>query len=48
MKSLNFDELIHYEGTPLKLVENVKYSGMSTNSDISWDFHVQRLYQNIY
>ena len=33
---------------PLELVENAKYLGMSINSDISWDFHVQRLCQNMY
>ena len=48
-KSLNVDDFIlKYEGTPLKLVENIKYLGMSINSDISWDFHVQRLCQNMY
>ena len=31
-----------------ELVENAKYLGMSINSDISWDFHVQRLCQNMY
>ena len=34
---------LNYEGTPLELVENSKYLGMSINSDISWDFHAQRL-----
>ena len=49
LKSLNVDEFIlNYEGMSLKLVENAKYLGMSINSDISWDFHVQRLCQNIY
>ena len=33
---------------PLELVENAKYLGMTINSDISWDFHVQRLCQNMY
>ena len=48
-KSLNVDEFIsNYEGTPLELVENVKWLGMSINSDISWDFYVQHLYQNMY
>ena len=36
------------EGTPLELVENAKYLDMSINSDISWDFPVQRLCQNMY
>ena len=49
LKSLNVDEFIlNYEGMPLELVENAKYLGMSINSDISWDFHVQRLCQNMY
>ena len=49
LKSLNVDDFIlKYEGTPLKLVENAKYLGMSINSDSSWDFHVQRLCQNMY
>ena len=49
LKSLNVDDFIlKYEGTPLELVENAKYLGMSINSDISWDFHVQRLCQNMY
>ena len=49
LKSLNVDDFIFkYESTPLELVENAKYLGMSINSDISWDFHVQRLCQNIY
>ena len=49
LKSLNVDEFIsNYEGTPLELVEKAKYLGMSINSDISWDFHVQRLCQNLY
>ena len=48
-KSLNIDEFIlNYEDTPLELVENATYMGMSINSDISWDFHVQRLCQNMY
>ena len=49
LKSLNVDEFIsNYEGMPLELVENAKYLGMSINSDISWDFHVQRFCQNMY
>ena len=49
LKSLNVAEFIlNYEGMPLELVENAKYLGMSINSDISWDFHVQRLGQNMY
>ena len=49
LKSLNVDDFIlKYEGTPLELVENAKYLSMSINSDISWDFHVQRLCQNMY
>ena len=49
LKSLNVDQFIsNHEGTPLKLLENAKYLGMSINSDISWDFHVQRLCQNMY
>ena len=49
LKSLNIDEFIlNYEGTLLELVENAKYLGMSINSDISWDFHVQRLCQNMH
>ena len=49
LKSLNVDEFIlNYEGMPLELVENAKYLGMTINSDISWDFHVQRLCQNMY
>ena len=48
LKSLNVDEFIsNYEGVPLELVENAKYLGMTINSDISWDFHVQRLCQNM-
>ena len=49
LKSLNVDEFIlSYEVTPLELVENAEYLGMSINSDISWDFHVQRLCQHMY
>ena len=49
LKSLNVDEFIlNYEGMPLELVENAKYLGMTINSDISWDFHVQRLCLNMY
>ena len=49
LKSLNVDEFIlNYEGMPLELVENAKYLGMTINSDISWDFYVQRLCQNMY
>ena len=49
LKSLNVDEFIlNYEGMPLELVENAKYLGMTINSDISRDFHVQRLCQNMY
>ena len=49
LKSLNVDEFVlNYEDTPLELVENAKYISMSINSDISWDFHVQCLCQNIY
>ena len=49
LKSLNVDDFIlKYEGTPLELAENAKYLGMPINSDISWDFHVQRLCQNMY
>ena len=33
---------------PLELVENAKYLDMLINSDISWDFYVQRLCQNKY
>ena len=33
---------------PLELVEKAKYLGMFIISDISWDFHVQRLCQNMY
>ena len=49
LKTLNVDDFIlKSEGTPLELVENAKYLGMFINSDISWDFHVQRLCQNMY
>ena len=49
LKSLNVDDfMLKYEGTPLELVENAKYLGISINSYISWDFHVQRLCQNMY
>ena len=49
LKSLNVEEFIsNYEGAPLELVENAKYLGMSINLNISWDFHVQCLCQNIY
>ena len=49
LKLLNVDEFrLNYEGMPLELVENAKYLDMSINSDISWDFHVQRLCQNLY
>ena len=49
LKSLNVDEFIfNYEGMPLELVENAKYLGMCINSDISWDFHVERLCQIMY
>ena len=49
IKSLNVDEFIsNYDGMPLELVENAKYLGMTINSNISWDFHVQRLCQNMY
>ena len=49
LKSLNVDEIIlNYEGMTLELVENAKYLGMFINSDISLDFHEQRLCQNIY
>ena len=45
LKSLNVDEFIlNYD----ELVENAEYLGMTINSDISWDFHVQRLCQNMY
>ena len=37
-----------YEGATFESVEKAKYLGMSTNSDFSWDFHVQRLFQNMY
>ena len=48
LKSLNDEFIINYEGAPLKLVENAKYLGKYISSDISWDFHVQRLCQNVY
>ena len=49
LKSLNVDEFeLNYEGTPLELVENDQYLGMSINSDILCDFHVQRLCQYLY
>ena len=49
LKSLNVDEFIlNYEGMPLELVENAIYLGMTINSDISLEFHVQRLCQNMY
>ena len=49
LKSLHVDEFIlNYEGMPLELVEYAKYLGMTINSDISWDFHVQQLCQNMY
>ena len=32
----------------LELEENANYVGMFIDSDISWDFHVQRLCQNMY
>ena len=49
LKSLNVDEFISkHEGTPLELVENIKYLDVSFNSDISWNSHVQPLYQNMY
>ena len=49
LKSLNVDEFIlNYEGMPFRIVENAKYLGMFINSDSSWDFHVQRLCQNMY
>ena len=47
VKDINVS-LLKYEGTPWELVENDKYLGMSINSDISWDFHVQRLCQITY
>ena len=48
LKSLNVDEFVlNYKGMPLELVQNAKYLGMTINSDISWDFRVQRLCQNI-
>ena len=48
-KSINDDDFIlKYEGTLWELVENAKHLGMSINSDISLDFHVQRLCQNLY
>ena len=49
LKSLNVVEFIsNYEGTPVELEQNTKYLGMSIYSDISCDFHVQRLCQNMY
>ena len=49
LKSWNVDDFIlNYEGMPLELVDNVKHLGMTINSDISWDFHVQRLCRNMY
>ena len=44
LKSLNLDDfVINYNDTPLELVERAKYLGMFINSDISWDFHIQNL-----
>ena len=49
LKSLNVDDsTLKYKDRPLELVENAKYLGVPINSDISWDFHVQRLCQNMY
>ena len=49
LKSLNVDEFVlNYKVMPLEFVQNTKYLGMTINSDISWDFRVQRLYQNMY
>ena len=49
LKSLNVDEFIlKYEGTPLELVENVKYLDVSINSVISRNSPVQPLCQNMY
>ena len=49
LKSLNVDDFIlSYDDTPLELVENAKYLGMFINCDISWDFHVRRLWQTTY
>ena len=49
LKPLNAGVFIsNYEGTPLELVENAKYLAMSIDSDISRDFRVQRLCQNMY
>ena len=49
LKSLNVHEyILNYEGMPLELVENAKYWGMFINYDILWDFHGQRLCQNMY
>ena len=48
LKSLNVaDIILKYECMPLEWVENAKYLGTSINSDISWDFHVERLCQNM-
>ena len=40
--------ILNYEGTPSELVEKDKYLGMFINSNITWDFHVQRFCQNMY
>ena len=49
LKSLNVDNFIlSYDDTPLELVENAKYLGMSIICDISWDFHVRRRCQSTY
>ena len=49
LKPLNVCVFIsNYEVTPLELVENAKYLDMSIDSDISWDFQVQRPCQNMY
>ena len=39
--------ILSYEDTHLELVENAKYIGLFINSDLSWIFHVRRLYLHI-
>ena len=48
LKSLNLDDfVINYNDTPLELVERAKYLGMIINSDISWDCHIQNLWNQM-
>ena len=46
LKSIDF--ILTYDDTSLELVKNAKHLGMFVNCDISWDFHVRRLWKTTY